>query len=180
MADIQAELAELRAEVEALKARESIRQQLSRYGRGQEWLDASLMDEVFFEDADIDFGFFKGVWRDYRPVLMDLEAGGDTTYHLLASEQIALTGPDTAEVEAYGLAGGRRGADTQIYGGRYLMRFERREGVWKAAACRYVLDWTIKQTEATAVGAALGGINQVTDRSPSNPWFRRLGMAQTG
>jgi hypothetical protein len=98
---------------------------------------------------------------------------------MLAGEQIALDG-DRAEVEAYGIAGGRRGPQSQVYGGRYLLRFERRLGVWKIAACRYVLDWTLKQTEEAAVGAALGGINRVEGRSPAHPWFRRLGAAETG
>src|SRR5580698_7483622 len=118
MSDIQEELKAIRHELDRLKSREAIRQQLARYGRGQEWLDVSLMNDVFFEDADIDFGFFRGVWRDYRPVLMEIEAAGDSTFHMCACVQIEFDGDDIAHVECYGLAGGRGRGNTQIYGGR--------------------------------------------------------------
>jgi len=178
MSDLAAEIAALRGEVERLKAREAIRQSLARYGRGQEWLDVSLMDEVFWDDADMDFGFFRGPWREYRPVLMELEARGQSTFHFLGAAQIAFEGDDRAQVECYGLAGGRRAEATQVYGGRYMLVFERRGGVWKAAACRYVLDWTLKQP-ASEVNQSLAGINQVEGRSPQHQWFRRMGMAAT-
>ena len=180
MTDLATELAALRREVERLKARETIGQQLTRYGRGQEWLDFSLMDEVFWDDAAIDFGFFKGVWRDYRPVLYDIERAGESTYHLTTAPQIEFDGDDKAYVECYGLAGGRTGANTQIYGGRYIHIFERRDGVWKSASCTYVMDWTMKQTEPAAAGESLTGINRITHRSPENPLFRRMGQDVTG
>jgi len=73
MSDIETELKALRRDVERMKSKDKIVQQLTRYGRGQEWLDVTLMNEVFFEDAFVDFGFFTGIWRDYRPILMELE-----------------------------------------------------------------------------------------------------------
>lgn len=180
MTDIAAELAALRTEIDRLKSREDIQQQLARYGRGQEWLDVTLMNEVFWEDAAIDFGFFKGVWADYRPVLMEIEAAGESTFHMCACAQIEFEGADKAYVECYGLAGGANGPSTQIYGGRYIQIFERRGGIWKSASCTYVLDWTIKQTGDASPMEALTGINRVRHRSPENPLFRRMGMAVTG
>jgi hypothetical protein len=180
MSDVIEEIRGLRREIDRLKARETILQQLARYGRGQEWLDVTLMNEVFWEDAAIDFGFFKGVWRDYRPVLMEIERKAEATYHLTASPQIEFETDDLAHVECYGLAGGHTGENTQIYGGRYFHVFERRGGVWKSASCTYVMDWTMKQTEAVSASGDLSGINRVTDRSPANPWFRRMGADVTG
>lgn len=180
MSDIASELKALRQEVERLKAKDIIRQQLTRYGRGQEWLDVSLMNEVFFEDAAIDFGFFKGVWRDYRPILMEIERNAESTYHLSAAPQIEFDGDERAYVECYGLAGGRNKGTTQIYGGRYFHIFERRGGVWKSASCTYVMDWTIKQNADPEVEGALTGINAIRDRSPDNAFFRRMGLDVTG
>ena len=180
MTDLNAELAALRREVERLKAGETIRQQLTRYGRGQEWVDFSLMDDVFWDDAAIDFGFFKGVWRDYRPVLLEIASGAEATYHLTTAPQIEFEGDDRAYVECYGVAGGRRGVNTQIYGGRYVHVFERRGDVWKSASCTYVMDWTMKQSEETKTSAVVAGVNRVTDRSANNPLFRRMGQDVTG
>jgi hypothetical protein len=180
MSDQAEELAAMRHMLDRLISREAIRQQLARYGRGQEWLDVTLMNDVFFDDAEIDFGFFKGIWSDYRPVLMEIEAGGESTFHMCACEQIEFDGDDRAHVEVYGLAGGRGGGFTQIYGGRYMHRFERRAGVWKSARCHYVLDWTLRQPEDKAMNEALSGINRIDLRSPGNPLFRRMGIEATG
>ena len=177
---LEAELAALRADVERLKSRESILGQLTRYGRGQEWVDVSLMDEVFWDDAELDFGFFKGVWRDYRPILMDMERNAEGSFHLQASPQIEFEGDDSAFVECYGIAGGPRGESAQLYGGRYFHRFERRGDHWRSARCYYVLDWKLRGIDDAPLSAGLDGINRVTDRSPHHPWFRRMGQDATG
>jgi len=179
MKALKKELKALRKEVEKLRSREEIRQQITRYGRGQEWLDASLMDEVFFDDAEVDFGFFRGVWKDYKPVLMEIEAAGETTFHLCASPQIELHG-DTAYVEVYGIAGGRNAGSTNVFGGRYIDRWERRKGVWKIASRRYVLDWHIENEGKGPVGGPHPELEAVSPRSPEHPLFRRMGMDVTG
>jgi hypothetical protein len=61
MTEVEKELQQLRREVERPKSADQIIQQLSRYGRGQEWISAELLDEVFFPDASVDFGFFTGI-----------------------------------------------------------------------------------------------------------------------
>ena len=179
MTDLAAEVAALRAEVEDMKSREAIRQQITRYGRGQEWLDVSLMHEVFWPDAHVDFGFFKGTWEDYAPVLMEIEAGPETTYHFCGSPQIELDG-DTAYVEVYGIAGGRRDGHTHIYGGRYIERFERRNGEWRIADCRYTLDWDMGAEDPEVVGGEHPELEHINPRSPEHPLFRRMGMDVTG
>ncbi|MFN3231083.1 MAG: nuclear transport factor 2 family protein [Alphaproteobacteria bacterium] len=179
MSDLEAEVRALREEVEQLKSREEIRQQITRYGRGQEWLDGSLMDEVFWPDAHVDFGFFKGVWKDYKPVLMEIEADGETTFHLCAAPQIELNG-DTAYVEVYGIAGGRNNGKTNVFGGRYIDRWDRRDGVWKIGSRQYVLDWHIDQVVEGPVGGPHPELEYVNPRSPEHRLFRRMGMDVTG
>jgi len=178
--DIAHELTVLRREIERLTARESIRQQLTRYGRGHEWVDVTLIDEVFWEDAELDFGFFKGVWRDYRPILMEIERNIEGSFHLSASAQIEFENDDCAHVECYGIAGGPRGESAQLYGGRYFHRFERRGGIWRSARCCYVMDWKLRGVDESLVNPGLVGVNRVADRSPNHPWFRRMGQDVTG
>ena len=178
MTDLASEIQALRDEVDQLKSREAIRQQLVRYGRGQEWLDETLLAEVFWPDADIDFGFFEGKFADYLPILMDIERDPETTFHLLSAAQIELDG-DTAWVECYGIAGGRGTDKTNIFGGRYIQRFERRNGEWRSAACRYVLDWNMDQDVPDVIGGPHPELKMIKPRSPDHPWFRRMGSDVT-
>ena len=97
------------------------------------------------------------------------------TFHLCAAPQIELNG-DIAEVETYGFAAGREPSQTALFGGRYLDRFERRNGVWKIARRTYVLDWNVNLNSAANLEEFLAGLNYVKDRSPNHPLFRRMGL----
>jgi hypothetical protein len=175
------EVIALRAEVERLKAREQIRQQITRYGRGQEWLDGSLMDEVFYPDAHVDFGFFVGQWKDYKPVLMEIEARGETTFHLCAAPQIEFENDRRAYVEVYGVAGGRgHDGHTNVFGGRYFDVWERRDDAWKIARRVYKLDWHIDHRFPAGAAVMHPELAPAQPRSPENPLFRRMGIDATG
>ena len=178
MTDLADELKALREEIDQLKSREEIRQQITRYGRGQEWLDPSLMQEVFWEDAFVDFGFFEGTFKEYLPFLMEIEAGPETTFHFCGSPQIELDG-DVAYVEVYGIAGSRGDGKTNLYGGRYIERFERRNGEWRIARCEYVLDWNMDQDVPDVVGGDHPELKMINPRSPNHPLFRRMGADAT-
>ena len=177
MTDLATELKALRAEVERLKSKDQILQQITRYGRGQEWLDATLMDEVFYDNAHVDFGFFVGKWQDYKPVLMEIEASGETTFHLCAAPQIELESDNRAYVEVYGIAGGR-GFDgkTNVFGGRYFDIWERREKTWKIASRIYKLDWHIDHAFPQGAAVMHPELAPANPRSPANPLFRRMGV----
>ncbi len=179
--DLIAEIKALRAEVERMKSREQILQQITRYGRGQEWLDGSLMDEVFYDDAHVDFGFFVGNWKDYKPVLMEIEASGETTFHLCAAPQIEFESDSRAFVEVYGIAGGR-GLDgrTNVFGGRYFDIWERRSSIWKIARRIYKLDWHIDHQFAQGSAVMHPELAPAKPRSPAHPLFRRMGIDVTG
>lgn len=179
--DLLAEIKALRAEVERMKSREQILQQITRYGRGQEWLDGSLMDEVFYEDAHVDFGFFVGYWKDYKPVLMEIEASGETTFHLCAAPQIEFESEHRAYVEVYGIAGGRsHDGKTNVFGGRYFDIWERRQSVWKIARRIYKLDWHIDHQFPPGSAVMHPELAPAKPRSPSHPLFRRMGIDVTG
>lgn len=74
--------------------------------------------------------------------------------HLLGLPMISLAG-DTAEVETYAVAFHRRrgGAGTledDVWGVRYLDRFERRHGEWRIARRTMIRDWRRVDAVASA------------------------------
>ena len=131
----------LERELSELRAREAIRDLLARYSRALDWLDEAQLDSVFFDDADVDYGFFKGSGKDFKPVVMQIEHATGRRWHFGAQVTIDLDG-DAADVMSYGIAIGAQteagvdGADLPLFMGYYLDRVERREVGYCAAQIR--------------------------------------------
>ena len=138
----------LEAKVQELLHKQAIAEVLQRYSRTLDWLDDEGQAGCFWPDAPIDYGFFTGTAADFIPVVMAIERASQRRWHFLSAPAIAFDGPDRASVESYGMATGiRQQADGTwsggLYGGRYLDEFEKREGEWKIAARRYIMDWKL-------------------------------------
>ena len=117
---------------------------LIRYAGALDWLDEKRLDRVFFDDAEIDYGFFKGSGKDFKPVLMEIERNLGRRWHQTTQISINLDG-DTAETKSYGIAFASADAvadadsEVGLYVGYYQDRFEKRDGYWGIAYRKYVL-----------------------------------------
>jgi ketosteroid isomerase-like protein len=115
-----------------------------RYCRGIDRCDAELLHSVYHPDATDDHGLFKGKAADFVPWALKSLGRDEGTSHYIANELIEVEG-DVANCESYFFAVHRRQnkdgtkADL-IFAGRYVDRFERREGLWKIAHRQVVFD----------------------------------------
>jgi hypothetical protein len=158
--------------------RRAIDDLLARYCRTLDWLDDDGLAKVFWPDAEIDYGFFRGTGEEFLPFVMKIERRSVRRWHTSSNPLVRITG-DTAEGESYGTAqstaevGGKL-VDT-IFGGRYLDSFERRADEWRISRRQYVLDWT--QSFAHGLGPFRKGpmAMPILDVSKSDhPDYRRL------
>jgi hypothetical protein len=171
--ELSLRLARLEREVAELRAREAIRDLLARYSRALDWLDEVQLDSVFFDDADVDYGFFKGSGKDFKPVVMQIELSTGRRWHFGAQVTIDLDG-DAADVMSYGIAIGAQteagvdGADLPLFMGYYLDRVERRGGKWGIARRKYVL---LAGTAVKEVGldGDMGALHKIGAASPQHP-----------
>ncbi len=138
---------DLLARLAAMEAREAIRDRLHVYCRAIDRRDPSLLKQVYWPDAQVEYGMFKGAAYEFAELFTGwFEAGGvGNTAHLLANVTIALDG-DTALCESYLHAHHRvrredGGLFDSVFGGRYHDRFERRGGLWRMTFRRLVFDW---------------------------------------
>ncbi len=163
-------------ELRTLLDKQACGETLTRYCRALDWLDEEALKTVFAPDADIDYGFFKGRGDAFIPAVMDIERGFLRRWHFVANAIIQLNG-DTAEGECYGLAAGvsaREGHTvTDVFGGRYLDRLERRAGLWLITRRVYVLDWQ-RSFESEAGAEALPGLMWSNGFNPGHPLYRKL------
>ncbi|MBV9659644.1 MAG: nuclear transport factor 2 family protein [Acidimicrobiales bacterium] len=129
-----------------------IRQALFRYCRGVDRSDADLIKSAFHPDATDAHGAFKGLGWEMADRLASAEGGMPRVgSHLVTNIYIEFDDADHARCESYVLAFHPH-QDTGtpqlgMFAGRYLDRFERRDGEWRIAERLVVNDWSRNHLE---------------------------------
>lgn len=147
---------DLTQRVAQLEAESAVRAQCHRYCRALDRADDHLLRSVFHSDATHEHGIFRGTSAQFCDYALETVRALSWTQHFLSNINIDVRG-DVAQVESYflavhRLARGRPGsgifsghdieADEDILiGGRYLDRFERRNGTWKIAHRHGINEW---------------------------------------
>lgn len=164
--------------------KQAISELVHRYCRAADRHDSEAMRDLYFEDATDDHGgFFKGLAMDFIDQLPEIQKPMKILHHNVTTHNIELNG-DRAEGEVYVLAFHQAGApDGQLIdflvGGRYLDKYERREGVWKFSARAVLADW-VHFNEPTKVqldhpGVAGSLIGKPRQDDPSYQFFEGFG-----
>lgn len=147
---------DLRTSIGELIDREAIRDCLNRYARGLDRRDLDMLRSAFHPDATDHHGGH----IDYHPAADALladwkvrDADRAFSQHLLLNTSIDLDG-DTAHTETYfqlliGLKEGVRPEAPRLSasGGRYIDRFERRDGEWKIARRVLIVEYSMAMAE---------------------------------
>lgn len=145
--------------LDELLAREQIRDVLYRYCRGVDRGDADLIASIYHADAIDEHGAFQGSGIDFAGHVVDaMDAVSIVGQHHLTNILIEIEG-QRAAAESYFIAlhpYQPQGETTPVLaavGGRYLDRFECRDGVWKVAHRQVVLDWSQERLSGDAWAA---------------------------
>jgi ketosteroid isomerase-like protein len=131
------------AEFRTLLDRANIHDALMRYSRGVDRGDGELVMSVFHPDATLDMGRGPMSPAVLAEGIAKMTATG--TMHFIGNEYVEVE-EDTAYSETYFISyatitdSGQ--SATRSRGGRYLDRFERRDGQWKIARRVLVDEWS--------------------------------------
>jgi ketosteroid isomerase-like protein len=125
--------------------KQEIHEVIMRYCRAIDRCDEEMLRTVYHSDGWDDHGAFKGKASDFIPAVMNmLQQQMLCTMHNICNELIEVDG-DTAYSESYFIAYHRLmkdGAEHDwVLGGRYVDRFERRDGAWKIAHRVVAYEW---------------------------------------
>jgi hypothetical protein len=122
-----------------------------RYMRSLDRLDPDLQRSVFHTDATVDYGFFKGTGADFVDFAQNALKDHLANHHMIGQALIDLEG-DVAFGEVYFQAFHRLVADgveqDLFISGRYVDRYEKRDGAWKIAFRAEVNDWARTEPDA--------------------------------
>lgn len=154
--------------------RAEIEDVMRRYARGVDRGDWEAVRSTYHPDARDEHGEYQGGVDGLIDWLRKRFAGVDNSMHLLGNCLIEFAAPDLALVETYFVSRRLRAPspeESRTLGpgdamarevwGRYVDRFELREGEWRVADRTVVL-------EASSTGPALGGV-----RARIGTWGRR-------
>lgn len=167
--------------LQATADKAEIRELSYRYMRGLDRLMPEVLADVFHDDARVDYGFFKGAARDFVGFAMQALEDHDANHHMLGQILVDLEG-DVAFGEVYYNAYHRITTDDGekrdlFIAGRYVDRYERRDGVWKMAFRSELIDWVREDAASdawlAATPAALRGARGNDDPSSQRELLRR-------
>ncbi len=137
--------------VEDMLAKQEIYELSCAYMRALDRLDPELMHTVFHDDATVDYGFFQGTAKDFVDFAQNALKDHLANHHMIGQANIKVSG-DQAVGEIYFQAFHKiigDGEEQDLFiSGRYVDRYERRNGSWKMAFRSEVNDWS--RTEADA------------------------------
>jgi ketosteroid isomerase-like protein len=170
----QDDIADLAATVRILADRQAIRDCLATYCRAVDRLDRDLLLSVYHPDAVDDHGVFVGDREGFADWVIALHSRAQhRTQHVITNHVCDLQG-DVAHAETYYMLAAMNvaGAPLTLSGGRYIDRFERRDGRWAVALRKVVSDWWGDPGEAWLSDdgrkALNAGVHSSRDRSDTS------------
>lgn len=146
--------------VETLLAKQEIADVIYRYARGIDRLDFDLVRSCYHPDAYDDHGTLKGNVDEFIAGVEAFLPQFVVTQHFMGNMLIEVDG-DRARAETYAVAYHRKaladgsGKD-DVFGIRYVDRFERRGGEWKIAHRVVATEW--RRVDPVPPGKVRGGI----------------------
>lgn len=178
-------MSEIPTDLQRIADRIAIQDALHRYARGIDRRNWDFLQSVFYPGATVDQGDFKGSIEDMIALVKQRHASIEQSAHLLTNILIEFDSPDGAVVESYYLAYLRNGnlpaaVRTALLGpdaadagkvdmrslGRYIDRFEKRDGHWKIA--RRVCIAETLTGQAVPEGASLSPAWVMASRDPDD------------
>lgn len=169
---------QLESELARMRDIHAIEDLVLRYSRALDWLDGDALEEVIFDDAEIDYGFFRGSGRDFKPVLMQIERTTPRRWHFTSQVKVHLQG-EFADVESYNFSIGTtalvadESSRAMHFHGYYHDRVARRGGRWGIIRRKHLLVGAVSLAEIPLEGQ-FAQLNKIGYASLQHPDHRPL------
>lgn len=137
-----ADLEQLRQDVQHLKDRQAIYDCVARHARGHDRHDVEILTDVYHQDGVDEHGFAINPGPKYAEWSNAIHAAGSQLHtHNITTHLCEIEG-DTAHAESYVIVAllDNSGTTARMISGRYLDRLERRDGEWRIALRRSTVD----------------------------------------
>jgi hypothetical protein len=156
----------VRPDIARLAAREAIREVAFAYSRGVDRLDVETMRSAYWPDATDDHGRFVGNGWEFAERVVGTHDRWASTMHCVMNHAIDFDDDDHARGEIYNITYlvPRDGGPWSVWLGRYLDRYEQREGEWRISHRTCVHEATTTIDHAPMAGEMSGFRQGSVDR----------------
>lgn len=141
-----------------------------RLARGLDRVDKALLASCFHDGATDDHGIFKGPATEFCDWVIEQLGNYERTQHFISNINIIVDG-DKAATESYFFAHhvvpSDNGKKDVIAAGRYLDRFEKRNGQWRIVHRKALYDWS--RVEETKDGWTNPPMSEILTRGIQGP-----------
>ena len=150
-----------------------------RYTRGLDRLDLDLFRSAYWDDAMTCHGHVNGTVDEFLDWWLPMQEQRETGQHAVSNFTVTFDGPAAADAETYFLASIKNiGDDTvELLAGRYVDRFEKREGEWRIRTRVLLFDWQAS-VDASRMAQRLAS-NHRGSRDRTDPSYERPVVART-
>jgi len=158
---------ELEKMIQELHDKQAIREVMANYSRGIDRRDKAILLSCYHPDALDDHGMFVGGPEDFYEWTDPSHLRYFNTHqHIIANHTCCLEGT-VAHTETYWIFAGMTQGKLATFGGRYVDRLEKREGQWRIAARKCVVEWWGPDGKPTPeiLAARAGGGKVAKDRT---------------
>lgn len=165
--------------LDELLAKQTCTDLVHSFARAVDRCDREMILSLFHPDGTDDHGQFRGTAREFVDWVIPVLQAMERTQHFISNVQVDVRG-EQAWSEAYfsahhDMVGGDGTPIHYIVGGRYLDRFERRDGDWRIVHRGCVFEWNTTQPRTDAWDR-LHGPRRYGRRDRSDPVYSE-GMA---
>ncbi|QFU75117.1 nuclear transport factor 2 family protein [Halioglobus maricola] len=133
------------AQLQQLLAKQTIQEISSLYMRGLDRLDRDLLLAQFWDDGWCEYGFYNASPGEFIDFALGALKDHVANQHFIGNTLIDIDGNQAfGEIyfQAYHKVPAEDGFEDMIIAGRYLDRYECRNGIWKLAYRSEVVDWS--------------------------------------
>lgn len=152
--------------LEYVSARLDILDCINRVARGVDRLDRDIFRTGYHDDAVLDFGTHVGTPAEHMDFFFELHRTMQKAHaHTICNHVCEIDG-EVAHAETYFIFASENvsGTPTSLAGGRYIDRFERRDGRWAIATRKCVTTWNLTPDSAVSqqIAAAFALVGHVS------------------
>ncbi len=149
------------------------------YCRAADRADDGLMRGLWHEGAKVSSGEYSGGFGGFCDYWAGVRDRFERIAHLIGNDYYEIAGDRAVgetQVARIEVLPRKTGTVDRMIGGRFLDRFERRDGVWKLSGRAFVLDWNVNRpTTALWDSGVFASLTLRGGRAPDDPVYALWG-----